>query len=65
MSTSQKTETYIVMHDKGENISGVNIRPYEKFKSISTPALEEKVKKGYLLKEETKKSKSKPRSKKK
>lgn len=56
MSTTQ--QTYIVMHDKGENINGVNIRPYEKFKAISTPELEEKVKKGYLFIEEKKKSKS-------
>jgi hypothetical protein len=59
---SEVQKTFIVMHDKGENVNGVNIRPYEKFKSISTPELELKVKKGFLEVEE--KKKSAPRSKK-
>lgn len=45
-----KKETFTVMHELGEKVDGTNVRPYETFQSVMTPELEEKVKKGYLVK---------------
>lgn len=45
-----KVETLTVMYDKGENVNGVNIRPYQTFKAEITPEIQEKIKKGFLVK---------------
>jgi hypothetical protein len=47
-SEAVSKETYTVMHDRGEDVDGKNVRPYETFKADPTPELDEKVAKGYL-----------------
>lgn len=44
----EKLVTYQVMYDKGENVNGKNVRPYDTFKAVPNDDLDEKVKKGFL-----------------
>lgn len=50
---SEKMVNYTVMYDKGEDIDGKNVRPYETFRALPTPEFNEKVKKGWLVTNQT------------
>lgn len=45
---AEKLVTYKVMYDKGEDINGKNVRPYDTFKAVPNDDLDTKVKKGFL-----------------
>lgn len=45
-----KVQTYTVMHSAGEKVDGKMVLPYESFTTAPNEVLEEKVKKGWLIK---------------